>query len=322
MRIVYLGNFLQPHCTEVHLAREMEGLGHEVLRVQEQQRPHRAVLAHLSDACDRHFADLFMWTRTWGLPSSAKSLWRGLERRGVATMSYHLDLYYGLNRAHGLSDDPFWRTQYVFTPDGNEDAAKAFADLGINHFHLPPAVVSDECYRGANLPERYPVDVAFVGTGQPPYHREWPWRGELLRALRGRRFQFGHYGLGGLPTIRNADLNDLYATVPVIVGDSLALHPADREMYTSDRIFETLGRGGLLLYPRLRAITDLGFVPMEHYVPYEQGSQQSLLDAVDLARSNPQVMDRIRHNGYQFVKYNHTYRHRLQYALAVVEAGR
>lgn len=35
MRIAYVGNFTQQHCTEVHLAKTLENLGHVVTRLQE-----------------------------------------------------------------------------------------------------------------------------------------------------------------------------------------------------------------------------------------------------------------------------------------------
>lgn len=322
MRIFYIGNYLHPHCTEVHLAREMTSLGHRVVRHQESDRVRLSALDHVRQRILEEAPDLVMWTRTWGLPHEATRLWRELEDDGIPTISYHLDLYHGLRRQANIVHDPFWTTGTVFTPDGNQSSQEAFEALGIRHRFMPPGVVSDECTPGRPNATKYPHDVVFVGTGQPPYHPEWPWRAELIRTLR-RTYggRFAHYGLGGLPTIRNWQLNDLYATAKVVVGDSLQLRPARDEMYTSDRPFETIGRGGVLVYPRLRILDELGFEPWVHYAPYETGNRDHLTEVVTALLRDDERRTFIRAEGQRFVAANHTYRHRLDQALSLVEAS-
>ena len=132
MRIVYLGNYLHAHCTEVHLSRELERLGHEVVRLQEEpggvgHRNFRGTGDRIMHLCTSEPTDLFLWTRTWGLPPEATHTWRALESYGVKTASYHLDLYWGLEREARMALDPFWTTQYVFTPDGDPRSAEKFA---------------------------------------------------------------------------------------------------------------------------------------------------------------------------------------------------
>ena len=59
----------------------------------------------------------------------------------------------------------------------------------------------------------------------------------------------------GQPSIRNHDLNRLYASVKVCVGDSLCPgfnHPR----YWSDRLPETIGRGGFIIHPRIEGIEE------------------------------------------------------------------
>lgn len=333
MRIVYQGNYLHQHCTEVHVARELERLGHDVVRFQEDPtgvgaRNFRGIadrLMYLTGAVGTEpKADLFLWTRTWGMPPEATHLWRALESYGIKTASYHLDLYWGLEREARMDKDPFWTTQYVFTPDGDPVSAKKFAEAGINHHFMPPAVVSDECVAGVYRAEM-DHDVVFTGSGCGRYHDvEYPFRCELLawlRATYGDRFC--HYGLNGdRETVRNQQLNDLFASAKVVVGDSLSLPGHQR--YTSDRLFETTGRGGMLLYPRTSATefleTDLGYdgTKLWWYYPDDLGQLQR---SIEYLLDADGMRDLIRKSGQAFTRTHHTYKHRLEIAMNVMFGG-
>lgn len=243
MKLAYVGNFRYAHCTEVHLARTLETLGWEVVRLQED--------AHIPASIEReaidHEVDLVLYTRTWGQPPSLTDVWRRLEARGVVTASYHLDLYFGLQREATLENDPFWTTQHVFTPDGDLTSASRFVSMGINHHWSPPAVVHDECVPGLVQP-RFQHPVVFVGSGER-YHREWPWRGQLLAWLRRCYPQdaFVRYGNENL-VVRDRDLNDLYASVGVAVGDSLCPGYTKPNYWCVDEETEILTHRGWLRY--------------------------------------------------------------------------
>src|SRR2546425_7316625 len=133
MRISYIGNFSQSHCTESHISATAEDMGHEVLRLQEnEQTPGQ--LASKVKGCD-----LVLWTRTWKDFVSHQDL-KDVEALGIPTVSWHLDLYIGLQRQSGLDDDPFWKTKFVLTPDGDPHSAEIFKSKGINHYYLRPGV--------------------------------------------------------------------------------------------------------------------------------------------------------------------------------------
>ena len=53
----------------------------------------------------------------------------------------------------------------------------------------------------------------------------------------------------GRPGIRGKDLQDLYASVKVLIGDSCLAGGIGR--YWSDRVPETTGRGGFLIHPQV-----------------------------------------------------------------------
>lgn len=292
LRIAYLGNFSQPHCTEVHVALSLQEQGHEVIRLQEGT----TTIGAVNEAT--WGADLFLWTRTEDLArfigGRDMQEWLDEKRRlGLPTASYHLDLYAGLKRGAGLETDPFWRTEYVFTPDGG--SPEFFRRHGVNHFYLRPGVYGAECVQGTPRPH-FAADVIFVGSGSARadlgYHPEWQYRGELLRHLLrtfGRRFvkHGGPPENGGRGFIRNAELNDLYASAKVVVGDTLCLGPEDateprftHARYWSDRVYETVGRGGFLIHPWIEGLDD-EFRDGEHLVFYRYGDLDGLTRLIE-----------------------------------------
>ena len=317
--IAYCGNHSQPWCTEVHVAASLESQGHKVIRLQED-----AVSMRDIDAATWG-ADLFLWTRTEGfLKASAEDMvsWLASKRAiGLPTASLHLDLYAGIGRrTGGLETDPFWRTEYVFTPDGG--SPEFFRRHNVNHFYLRPGVYDAECVVGTPRKE-FEADVIFVGSGSPhgSYHPEWGYRRELLAFLvktYGRRF-VKHGGPpihGGRSFIRGADLSDLYATARVVVGDTLCLGPEDQReprfthrAYWSDRVYETVGRGGYLVHPRIVGLED-EFTDGEHLRFYTYGDFDGLKAIIDAALADDAHRAQVKAAGMAMVKGACTYVHR------------
>lgn len=321
MKIAYVGNFSQPFCTEVHIAATLQDLGHSVERLQENElQPWWA-----SDMVAAG-ADLVLYTRTWGQYVTLEHLAQ-LREGGITTASYHLDLYVGLKREDGLDDDPFWRTDFVFTPDGDPASAEVFERKGINHHYIKPGVFKGECYINAKEESRFALgnDVVFVGGGSPTGegpqygHEEWPYRGELLKFLKdtyGDRFS--KYGYPQ-ETIRNDRLNQLYANSKVVVGDSLCLgfsHP----YYWSDRVYETLGRGGFIIHPFIPGM-DEEFTDGENIVFYDFADWDQLKQKIDYWLANDAERELVRRNGHEFVKNNATYHDRLTQALDIIASA-
>lgn len=302
MRLLYVAPFEHAWGTEEHVARAFEALGHEVTRVNECSE---RLFDEVMDACTD--ARVMLYTKGYGLPPTWAKVWQEIEARGCQTASHHLDLYVGLKRQAQIYTDPFWKTGTVFTADGGHQ--EFFASHQINHQWLPPAVSHEGTYEGQWRAE-YDHDVVFVGSGS--YHREWPWRQTLIRALTrmyGPRFKhYDHH-----PPIRGNDLNDLYATARVVVGDSLAL-PGHRN-YFSDRYFETVGRGGFLLAPNVPGIEDF-FTNGEHLALYDIGDIDGLIAKIDwyLERDTR----RIAAAGQAHVRKHHTYIQRAEQMLSIL----
>ena len=310
MKILYVGNFSVPHSTETHLAKTLENLGHQVTRVQEDPRYTRTLV----DQTKGH--DMFLFTRTWGNLVNLGHL-EQLKQLGIPTVSYHLDLYVGLQRGAGIDTDPFWRTEYVFTPDGDPASQKYFEDRGINHYYLKPGVFKDECIL---LPQNGDTtldgNVVFVGGGLEYGHPEWPYRHTLVRWLMDN--YPNDYKKYGHPqrTVRNMDLNQLYSNAKIVIGDSLCLgftHP----YYWSDRVYETIGRGGFIIHPYIKGMEE-EFTDGENIVFYEFNNFKQLKEKIDYYLSHDDERNRIRLAGHEYVKANSTYENRLKEVIRVV----
>jgi hypothetical protein len=283
-KIIYVGNFIPPYSTENDIKKSFEALGWEVTTVQESQLTDETVNWIIAAQESYNF---ILYTRTW---CEVDKQWRKLlTAKKVPVVSVHLDLYIGLDRSWDLKNNSFFKSDYVFSADGGHQ--KEFEDLGINHFHFPPAVLHTSCYLGEKE-KRFEHDVIFVGSYR--YHSEWPYRPYLINWLKstyGERFKL--YPDGGR-AIRGDELNRLYNSAKVIVGDSTY-----SPNYWSDRIPETLGRGGFLIHPRVPGLAE-HYTYYQHFVPYCYGDFKSLA-------------------GMEHVKDKHTYLNRVEMILKILK---
>lgn len=334
MTIAYVGNYTQRHCTEVHLALTLEALGHEVIRLQENELADGWVGNLLRSNPE---LNMVLYTRTWGDRVTLADL-AYLRERQIVTASYHLDLYVGLARKHlhqgktleeVLQTDPFWRTDFVFTPDNDPASQEIFKQNGVNHYYMKPGVYKPECYTAQALPDS-PFekihDVLFVGGGDYPGspngyggdggHPEWQYRDELIQWLRetyGDRFtKFGN----PQPTVRNEDLNQLYAKSKVVVGDSVCIG-FNHSYYWSDRVYETIGRGGFLIHPYIKGLEE-EFTDGETIVFYEYGNWDQLKEKIDYYLGHEDEREQIRLAGHEFVKNHATYNDRMAKMLDII----
>lgn len=251
MKVVQIGNVgpdSSPHSTENELLRAMLSLGWEVDTHMERGIDWRNVPLD---------ADFVLWTHTHGFaPESTHRAQTALLVRAlhahVPVVAYHLDLWWGLARQRQVPDEPFFRCDRVCTADGGHDDEWAAFDIA--HRWFPPAVSEAECVRAAPRTE-YASDIAFLGSWTGSYHAESGHRHKLVSWLRdtyGDRCAF--WPPVGEPALRGADLRALVASVKVIVGDSCLAPSVPR--YWSDRVPEMLGRGGLLVHPRVEGLRE------------------------------------------------------------------
>lgn len=323
MKIAFLGNFEVDYCSEVHYKKTLEKLGHEVITLQEGKVSGHYISGVL---VDRNI-DLFFWVHThgWNTVGIEEAL-RLCKELNIPTVGYHLDLWLGIEREKDLETDSYWKIDYFFSVDqkmvdllnSREDMPKAF--------FLPAGVFEDECKIGEKRDE-FAYDVIFVGSRG--YHPEWPYRKKLIEWLEqtyGERF--AQFGGGGKGTVRGKDLNDLYASAKIVVGDTLC-KDFKYPYYLSDRIFETTGRGGFIIHPYIKGIEEL-FNIYEYVNPLNQtlaypdivtypfNDFRFLKYAIDFFLKNEDLREAVRMNGFNRTKSMHTYTQRLKHLLEVI----
>jgi hypothetical protein len=301
---VFLGNFRVDFSSESHHAKSLESLGHKVIRMQETEATSEDILAKAIQS------DLFIWIHThgWKTPGSLdmEQVLDTLKEKNIITMTYHLDLWFGLQRQKDLEIMPVYKKiGHFFTVDSQ--MAKWFNEqTNVKGHYLPAGVYKEECLYEETTLKR---NVIFVGSKR--YHSEWQYRTKLVDWLErkyGNRFE--HYGNGGIKNVRGIDLNRLYWSTKVVVGDTLCLN-FNYPDYWSDRIYETLGRGGFLIHPYIPGI-EKEFVDKKHVVFYEYGNFQQLKELIDYYLINDEERETIRKAGHELVKNNYTYSHRWQ----------
>lgn len=321
MVITFIGNFGVSYSSESHYKKTLERMGHKVVCLQENQTTAPTVLY------EARKSDLLLWVHThgWHIPHMDDVLER-LKQEGVPTVGYHLDLWRGLKREQDLNTDQYWGIEYFFTCD------KLFVpDLeakGIKSYYLPAGVFGDECRIVEPDRAKYPHDIIF--TGSYNYHPEWPYRKELidwLKSTYGERF--GHYGGDGLGVVRGNDLNQLYASAKIVIGDTLC-KGFEYPFYFSDRLFEVPGRGGFMIFPYIKGLEECFVLSDPRYnlpdnnnkptelVVYDFNNFGNLGHQIDYFLEMEADRQAIVEAGHARVKKDHTYASRLKFILDTV----
>ena len=293
-----LGNFKVDYSSETHHAWALEALGHQVVRLQEPRATAGQILAEALKS------DVFVWVHTHGWNTAGiEDVLTQLRGERIPVVAYHLDLYMGLQRWRTYEQDPYMRQiDHFFTVD------RLMADwlnqnTPVRGHYITAAVHGPECTL-AERPSPLGNDVVFVGSRG--YHPEWPYRRELVDWL-GTTYgpRFTHIGGDGVGVVRGEALNRLYGSSQVVVGDSLCLN-FDYPDYWSDRVFETLGRGGFMIHPYIKGMERV-FEDREHLVFYDFGDFDQLKKLVDYYLEHDAEREQIRLAGHEHVKANHTY---------------
>lgn len=302
MKIAIYGNFSIDYCSEVHYAKTLRSMGHEVVELQE-PRVSAQKLVEVANS-----SDMFVWIHThgWNTPNMLDAL----KAIKVPTVAYHLDLYMGLQRWKEYEYSEYIHVDHFFTVD------KLMADwlnenTNTKGHYLLPAVYDQEAYATEHIDSRY-VGKQVMFVGSKGYHPEWPYRPRLIDWLRqtyGDKFL--HVGGDGdTGTVRGHKLNLIYNTVPIAIGDTLNID-FDYPYYTSDRLFESIGRGGFTIYPRIKGVEDI-LKDKEEVAWYQHGNLNDLKNKIEYYLNNPEEREQIRRAGHAKVKAEHTYKNRWQ----------
>jgi len=320
MNIAYIGNFGPPHSTENEVRKALTYNGHQVIPLQENGIEWRGLAELAKDAA------FVLWTRTWTLDADAQRAGLDEVRKTKPVVGYHLDRWWGLERQREVLTHPFFsHTDLLCTADGGHDLHWKAA--GIEHHWFPPAVSFEATQLVGQLRPEFDFDVGFAGQHRI-YHPEWlPYRRALVNFLE-RRYgkRFGIWPKHGDPAVRGQDLCDLYRSVKVVVGDSCLAGQCPMlpqgvrggaHRYFSDRIPETLGRGGFLIHPDFVGLTEL-YKPAEHLVTYELGNFIDLALKIDQALEMPEARLAIAGAGKAWVIAEHTYERRMESLIELI----
>lgn len=306
--VVVVGNHRWRYSAEQDWCDAFRAEGWTVVEVAERE----ATAAQLVQAANR--TDLLLWV------SSSERHDRAVMERcreRTTTVAWHADLFWGLAGRHrDWKRSPMWAAEFVFTADGGND--ERWASIGVeDHRWMLPGVREAWTRTPGRLRDGYRCDVAFVGNDGGSYHREWPYRGELVEALREmcarNGWSFRNPGGAQRRVERGRAMCDVYASARVTVGDSLCL---DREnaRYWSDRVYEACGRGGVLVMPQIEALAAEGCpVPM-----YGWGDWRDLQEKVGGLLEDTEAATGLRHESRAWAAGAHTYRHRVRAMLTEV----
>ena len=314
MKIALLGNNVVDYCSEVHYQKTLESMGHIVYFITE-SRSHTEDILTIALNCD-----LFIWVHSHGFENPGKLTMRSvlatLKENGIPTVGYHLDLYMGLERWKEYENHEYFDVEYFFTVD------KLMADwlnasTETKAYFLEAGVFDQECVMLPKQRVRY--DTVFVGSKN--YHKEWPYRPQLVNYLDetyGNRFI--HIGPDGAGVFRGLPLNQIYSNAKIAVGDTL--NPEfNYPYYSSDRFFETMGRGGFLIYPKIEGFAP-EYVDGKHVVYYKHGDLVDLQSKIDYYLTHEDERETIRLAGFNLTREKNTYRNRWQTILDTIKGDR
>lgn len=305
MKFAFIGNYNVDYTTEEHRAKSFEQLGHEVIRLQENKITSQNIL----DLIGKIDALFYSHTHdpSYIIPNLI-DVFAKYKEVGVPTVSIHLDRWMWLEREKDMGKEASWFTAYFFVADASPEAIKKYDELGVNWYYLKPGVYENECYMAEPDLVRFPHEIIFVGS--KGYHKEYPERPALISFLeRTYGDRFTTYGNDGRMVVRGHELNTLYASAKIAVGDSCF---GGRPRYTSDRLTETIGRGGFLITPNTETLG------IEGVVTYNQRNLEDLKSKIDYYLENSDQRERIRLIAHNDVKSNHTYTQRSEQIIDII----
>lgn len=305
LTIGFIGNFVPSFSTENDRKWSLEKLGHKVITFQENETNEQEIRYMLGN----RVIDLLIYSHThgWNIPNLI-SVFQDAKTDGIPTASVHLDRWAWLEREKDIGSEATWFTEYQFMADFSPEAQELYKKHNLNAWYLKPGVIERDCYIAEPDPVRFPHEIVFVGS--KGYHPEYPFRKQLIDFLQETyKDKFGHYGNDGLGVVRGEELNTLYATAKIAVGDSCF---GGRPNYVSDRYYETRGRGGFLIHPTVKGVDYRGVRE------YKNGDLEDLKRVIDMYLKDDYSREEAQIFGFEWVKNNETYTQRMQVMLDVI----
>ncbi len=276
MKIAFVGKFKHLH-DEEYIARSFEALGHEVQRIEE-----HISFVDMNNLVKTKRPDILLYTK-WDIHPETLKLCKTL---GVKTVTWVFDLYFDYTREYQVKNKTFFKSEYVFTTDNGHP--ERWKELGINHHCVRQGIYGPECKMLKSEPD---IDVVFVGSESPIY----PERNSMMVNLS-KHYNFRWFGRKDTNEVRGEKLNILFSRSKVVVGDSYYW-----PHYWSNRVVETLGRGGFLIHRDVPGIKE----EYPHLVTYD-GTLEDLMAKIDYYLEHSKEREQIIKANFEWVKDNYT----------------
>ena len=280
MKIAFIGKFQKLH-DEEYIARSFEMLGHEVLRLSESFN-----LEHITEQIINYRPKFVLYTKL-NNGGNIKQFMEKMRAYNIKTVCWVFDLYWGYPREFRLKS-PQFKADYMFSTDGGNQ--EKFESIGINHFCVRQGIYKDECFISEGEPT---IDVAFVGSENPLYEERTKKVQEVFSWFPNAKW----FGRRNTDEVRGTKLNDLYATVKIVIGDSVY-----SPNYWSNRVVETLGRGGFLIHQEVPGLKE----EYPYLVTYKKGDTEDLRKKIEFYLKNNKKREELRKKNFEWVRDNYT----------------
>lgn len=274
-KIAYLGKFNHLH-DEEYIARSFEMLGCVVKRI-----PQNTTWYDTQQSLLAFKPDILIYAK-WECPKELEPTLTILKRGGMKTVCWLFDLYFNYSREYQVKNKSFFKSDYVFTTDGGNQ--RRFDEIGINHKCVRQGIYKLEC---KILPfKKIEHEIVFVGSDSPVY----PERSALVKELKAEWF-----GKKDTNEMRGNSLNELYQVSRIVIGDS---YPSAH--YWSNRIVETLGRGGFLIHKEVEGLKE----EYPYLVTYKD--KKDLLEKIEYYKTHEKERRSIILKNFEWVSNKYT----------------
>ena len=299
MKIAIIGKFSRIY-DEEQIALSFEQLGVDVVRIRDAINVPSAI-----EIIRNETPDVVLYFKL-DIVGSQKVLIDWLKSKGIKTVCWLFDLYRVGPRLIVIFTSPIFTSDFVFTTDGGDE--EIWKRNGINHHLLRQGIYGKFTYVAEQC-KKYKHDVVFVG-GRNSW---WGYRKKVMGFLRSKYGdRFVRYGEKDTHEIRTDELNKLYSSAKIIIGDSV-YSPG----YWSNRIYETIGRGGFFIHPMVEGL-DKEFEPYKEFIPYNFNDFDGLKEKIDYYLIHDDERNKIRMAGFERCKKDYTYVNRCRDLIKIV----
>lgn len=280
MKIAFVGKFGKIY-DEEYIARSFESIDHLVLRI-----PMSTSWSDIIGNLLKFRPDVLIYSK-WNYPNEIDKTIEILRRSGMKTVCWLFDLYFDYHREHQVGLMKFFRSDYVISTDNGHN--HRWPKYDIKHACVRQGIYKDECYM---LPmKEIEYDIVFVGSDSPIY----PERTKIMLKLD-KIFNFKWFGKKNTDELRSTELNELYSKSLIVVGDSFY-----SPHYWSNRIVETLGRGGFLIHREVEGLKE----EYPFLVTYD-GSFEDLVDKINYYLIHLDERESLRKRNFEWVRERYT----------------